>query len=251
MASPDKAKIAVVSGGAGGIGRAVVLRLIQAGFFPVILDANERAGREAIGRLAAAGSGAEFIPLELTNKSAVQEAFSGAMSRHGRIDLLVNLAGGTLYAHPIQEFPLSEWLRVLDVNLKATFLCCQAALPAMKRQRRGVIVNTSSNFAVTGSATRTAYAATKTAVIALTKSLALEVHSFGIRVNAVAPGLTATERVMKLYSRESWTAEGESLPMRRVAEPADIAEGVAFLAGDEGAFMTGQTLHVNGGMVMP
>src|SRR5690349_20907335 len=136
------AKIAVVNGGAGGIGRAVVTRLALAGFFPVILDVNESAGRAALDALDGA---AEFVRVELTDKPAVQDAFAAILKRHKTIDLLVNLAGGTLHAHPIQEFPLHEWLRVLDVNLKATFVCCQAALPAMKRRRRGVIVNTASN----------------------------------------------------------------------------------------------------------
>jgi 3-oxoacyl-[acyl-carrier protein] reductase len=242
------AKIAVVNGGAGGIGRAVVSRLALAGFSPVILDINESAGRAALDTL---GGGAEFIRLELTDKQAVHDAFATIVKRHKAIDLLVNLAGGTLHAHPIQEFPLDEWLRVVDVNLKATFLCCQAALPAMKRRRGGVIINTASNFAVTGSATRTAYAATKSAVIAFTKSLALEAASFGVRVHAIAPGLTATERVRKNYSAENWAAQGAAIPAGRAAEPADIAAGVAFLASVNAAFMSGQTLHVNGGMVMP
>jgi 3-oxoacyl-[acyl-carrier protein] reductase len=241
-------KIAVVNGGAGGIGRAVVARLARAGFFPVILDVNENAGRAAVDALGGAG---EFLRLELTDRAAVAEAFAKIRARHKDIDLLVNHAGGTLHAHPIQEFPLAEWLRVVDVNLTATFLCCQAALPAMKRRRRGVIVNTASNFAVTGSATRTAYAATKSAVIAFTKSLALEAAPFGVRVHAIAPGLTATERVRKIYSAESWAAQGAAIPMGRAAEPADIAEGVAFLASENAAFMSGQTLHVNGGMIMP
>ena len=241
-------KIAVVNGGAGGIGRAVIARLARAGFFSVILDVNENAGRAAVDALGGAG---EFLRLELTDKAAVAAAFAEIRARYKHIDLLVNLAGGTLHAHPIQEFPLAEWLRVVDVNLTATFYCCQAALPAMKRRRRGVIVNTASNFAVTGSATRTAYAATKSAVIAFTKSLAREAAPFGVRVHAVAPGLTGTERVRKNYSAESWAAQGAAIAMGRAAEPADIAEGVAFLASANAAFMSGQTLHVNGGMVMP
>jgi NAD(P)-dependent dehydrogenase (short-subunit alcohol dehydrogenase family) len=246
--SSTPANIAVVNGGAGGIGRAVVSRLAQRGFFPVILDVNESAGHALLDAL---GGAADFMRLELTDKEAVQEAFTTIHERHKAIDLLVNLAGGTLHAHPIQEFPLDEWLRVVDVNLKATFLCCQAALPTMKRRRRGIIVNTASNFAVSGSATRTAYAATKSAVIAFTKSLALETAAFGIRVHAIAPGLTATERVRKIYSSESWAAQAAAIPIGRAAEPADIAEGVAFLASGNAAFMSGQTLHVNGGMIMP
>jgi 3-oxoacyl-[acyl-carrier protein] reductase len=247
----NASRIAVISGGAGGIGRAVVLRLNRAGFFPFILDSNEAAGKTVLEQVKKTGSGGEFIGLDLTSKAAVNDAFGQINSSCGRVDLMVNLAGGTLHAHSIQNFPLTEWLRVIDVNLKATFLCCQATLPLMKAQRRGVIINTSSNFAVTGSATRTAYSAAKASIIAFTKSLAIEARSYGIRVNAIAPGLTATDRVMKHYSQETWARQAESIPMRRVAEPSDIAEGVAFLAGDDSKFMTGQTLHVNGGLVLP
>ena len=241
----------MISGGAGGIGCAVVFRLVAAGFFPVILDANEAAGKTVVAQLHKAGSEAEFVGLDLTRSDVVQEAFAHVELRYGRITALINLAGGTLHAHPIQEFPLVEWLRVIDVNLKATFLCCQAALPAMKRQRGGIIVNTASNFGVTGSPTRTAYSAAKAGIIAFTKSLAMEAAPDGIRVNAIAPGLTATERVMKHYSKKSWHKEAESIPMRRTAQPADIAEGVAFLVSDDSRHMTGQTVHVNGGLVLP
>jgi 3-oxoacyl-[acyl-carrier protein] reductase len=251
MPKSSEAKIAVISGGAGGIGRAVVARLNRAGFFPIVLDTNEPAGKEVIAQLHKAGDEGEFIPLELSSKAAVQECFAQINTSHGRIDLLVNLAGGTLHAHPIQDFPLSEWLRVIDVNLKATFLCCQAALRIMKPRRAGVIINTSSNFGVTGSATRTAYSAAKAGIIALTKSLASETAQYGIRVNAIAPGLTGTERVMRLYSPKDWAEQAESIPMKRAAESSDIAEGVAFLAGEDSKFMIGQTLHVNGGFVLP
>jgi NAD(P)-dependent dehydrogenase (short-subunit alcohol dehydrogenase family) len=251
MQVSSKPEVAVISGGAGGIGRAVVFRLVEAGFIPVILDANEAAGETVVAQLHKTGNKAEFVALDLTRSDAVKETFAHVEFRYGRITVLINLAGGTLHAHPIQEFPLVEWLRVIDVNLKATFLCCQAALPAMKRQRGGIIVNTASNFGVTGSPTRTAYSAAKAGIIAFTKSLAMEAAPDGIRVNAIAPGLTATERVMKHYSKENWDKEAESIPMRRTAQPADIAEGVAFLVSDDSKHMTGQTVHVNGGLVLP
>ncbi len=251
MNTTGESKIAVVSGGAGGIGRAVVSRLSGAGFFPVVLDKNEADGKVVLEQLEKNGTVGEFLAVDLTRKPNVQDAFDSVQRHKGRIDLLVNLAGGTLHAHPVQDFPLVEWMRVIDVNLKATFLCCQAVLSLMIAQRGGVIVNTSSNFGVTGSPTRTAYSAAKAAIIAFTRSLALETRSYGIRVNAIAPGLTATERVMKLYKRESWATQADSIPMKRVAEPSDIADGVAFLASDDSHFMTGQTLHVNGGLVLP
>jgi 3-oxoacyl-[acyl-carrier protein] reductase len=244
-------KVAVVSGGAGGIGQAVVARLAAAEFFPVILDKNEAACREAADTLGRQGREVEWIALDLRKRNEVRDAFDGVISRRGRIDLLVNLAGGTLHARLVEDFTLEEWREVIDVNLKGTFLCCQSAIGPMKEQGKGCIVNTSSNFGITGSPTRTAYSASKAAVIAFTKSLALELAPYDIRVNAVAPGLTATKRVMSIYTPQEWTELSKTIPAGRAAEPKDIAEGVAFLAGDESGYMTGQTLHVNGGLVMP
>jgi 3-oxoacyl-[acyl-carrier protein] reductase len=121
----------------------------------------------------------------------------------------------------------------------------------MKRLGGGTIINTASNFGITGSPGRTHYAASKTAVIAFSKSLAMELAPYGIRVNTVAPGMTATERVRSKFTPAEWAEEGKKIPMLRTAEPHEIAEGVAFLASPESSYMTGQTLHVNGGMVMP
>ena len=250
MVIPEE-RIAVVNGGAGGIGQAVVRRLAAGGFLPIILDSNEPACEQTLQLLMDEGRRGEKHVLDLTLKPAVAEAFEAIRARHGRIDVLVNLAGGTLYQHPIQEFPLDEWRRVIDVNVKASFLCCQAAIPAMRAQGRGAIVNTSSNYGVTGGATRTAYSAAKAAIIAFSKSLALELAEAGIRVNTVAPGRTATPRVMSHYTPEAWAATSATIPMGRSGEPMDIAEAVAFLVGEEARFITGQTLHVNGGMVMP
>jgi 3-oxoacyl-[acyl-carrier protein] reductase len=244
-------RVAVVNGGAGGIGRAVVLRLSEDGFFPVVLDKDAGAGREIMAELARQGRKGAFSALDLTDKGEVRKVFTEVIVNHGRVDLLVNLAGGTLHAKLIQDFSLREWQEVIDVNVKATFLCCQAVIGIMKRQKGGVIINTSSNYGITGSANRTAYSAAKAAIIGFSKSLALELAPFGIRVNVIAPGRTATQRVMSHYSPEAWAAAGGRIPMGRAAEPGEIAEGVAFLASEESGYITGQTLHVNGGMVMP
>lgn len=244
-------KIAIINGGAGGIGQAVVLRLCESGFLPVVFDKDDAAAKGVLSEVEKIGKKGSFLAVDLTRKEAVQRAFAEVASRYGRVDVLVNLAGGTLYAKPIQEFPLHEWREVIDMNLKATFLCCQAVIPFMKQQRQGAIVNTSSNYGVTGGATRTAYSAAKAAVIAFTKSLALELAPYGIRANTIAPGRTATQRVMSQYSPEAWAEAGKQIPMGRTAVPREIAEGVAFLVSEESGYMTGQTLHVNGGMVLP
>ena len=243
-------RVAVVNGGGGGIGQAVVLRLAEDGFFPIILDTDEKAGRVVV-QLRRQGHEAAFFRVDLTKPSEVQEVFAKIISYYNDIEVLVNLAGGTLHAKLIQDFSLAEWKEVIDVNLKSTFLCCQAVIAIMKQQGKGAIINTSSNYGITGSARRTAYSAAKAAVIGFSKSLALELAPFGIRVNVIAPGRTATARVMGHYSPEGWAAAQEDIPMGRAAAPTDIAEGVAFLASDEAGCMTGQTLHVNGGMVMP
>jgi 3-oxoacyl-[acyl-carrier protein] reductase len=243
------AKVAVVNGGAGGIGRAVVRHLAGAGYGIFILDKNQQAGREILDQLREQGCHAEYRAIELTNAAQIKNVFAEILRATGRIDLLVNLAGGTLHKHLIQEFPLSEWREVIDVNLKATFLCCQAVCSPMRERRSGVIINTSSNFGITGGAGRTAYAASKAAVIAFTKSLATEMAPHGVRVNAIAPGLTSTARVMSRYDETEWRELGRSIPMGRAAEPSEIAEAVGFLASDESGYITGQTIHVNGGMI--
>jgi NAD(P)-dependent dehydrogenase (short-subunit alcohol dehydrogenase family) len=244
-------RVAVVSGGAGGIGQAVVLRLVRDGFFPIILDRDEAACRQIVARLAGQGHSAEVHALDVTRRDQVQGTFGQIVSAHGRIDALVNLVGGTTYARPIQDFAPAEWREVIDLNLKSAFLCCQAVIPTMRAQRSGAIVNTSSNYGFTGDATRTAYSAAKAAVIGFTRSLALELAPHGIRVNTIVPGRTATQRVMRNYTPDEWEVKGQQIPMGRAAEPEEIAEGVAFLVSDESAYMTGQSLHVNGGMVLP
>ena len=243
-------RVAVINGGAGGIGQAVVLRLAKDGLFPIVLDTGEEAGRAVVAQLRRQGDEGAFFCADLTKHAQVQEVFAKIISDYGGVEVLVNLAGGTLHAKGIQDFSLQEWKEVIDVNLKSTFLCCQAVIAIMRARNKGVIINTSSNYGVTGSARRTAYAAAKAGIIGFSKSLALELAPFGIRVNVIAPGRTATPRVMGHYSPEGWAAAQKDIPMGRAAQPDDIAEGVAFLASDACGYMTGQTLHVNGGMVM-
>lgn len=251
MSRQDSRKIAVVSGGASGIGRAAVFRFLTDGYYPIILDRNGTAGAESLAAFKERKLEGQFIEVDLMQKPAVSSAFGQILSTHGRIDVLVNLAGGTFYKGPIHEVSVAQWKECLDLNLKTTFLCCQAVIRPMKEIGRGTIINTASNFAVTGGAERTHYAASKAAIIAFSKSLAAELAPYGIRVNAIAPGLTGTERVRGNYTEAQWTELGKTLPMGRAAKPEEIAEGILFLAGEESDYVTGATLHVNGGMVMP
>lgn len=242
-------KVAIVTGGAGGIGQAVVTRLAQSGFGVCILDQNEKAGQELVELIRQENHQAQFYRVDLRRAVEIKKVFESIYAKSQSIDVLVNLAGGTLHKHPITEFPLSEWCEVIDVNLKATFLCCQAVCKRMREAKSGVIINTSSNFGITGSFGRTAYSAAKAAIIAFTKSLALELAPYGVRVNTIAPGLTATTRVMSVHTDAEWRQLSASMPLGRAGQPGDIAEAINFLASDESGFMTGQLLHVNGGMV--
>jgi NAD(P)-dependent dehydrogenase (short-subunit alcohol dehydrogenase family) len=244
-------KLVVIAGGAGGIGRSTTLKLAALDYYPILLDRDDDAGRKTSAELEAAGFESEFYGIELADEQQVNQAFARILASHRRIDALVNLAGGTFHKKRIQDLALGEWQEILDANLKSTFLCCRAVTTVMKNCQAGNIVNTSSNFGFTGSPLHTAYSAAKYAVVGFTKSLALELAPYGIRANCIAPGLTATERVLSHHSRDAFEAMSRTLPMGHAGEPADVAEGIVFLLSNESDYMTGQTLHVNGGMVLP
>lgn len=243
-------KVAVVTGGAAGIGEAVAQRLSKDDYTVVILDINEPGGRQVAGEIQKRGGRAAFIRLDVTHESAVQVGFEKIISDHGRIDALVNVAGGSLHRHRVEEFPLEQWQAVIDLNLTSTFLCCRAVIATMKSQTTGAIVNISSDIGFSGSENRAAYAAAKAAILGFSKTLALEVAPFGVRVNVVAPGRIATKRVRATYSDAEWEAAAQRIPLGHAGEPEDVAEAVAFLASDASRHMTGQTIHVNGGRIM-
>jgi 3-oxoacyl-[acyl-carrier protein] reductase len=244
-------KFVVISGGAGGIGRTTALKLAELDYYPILLDRDDGAGSKSSAALEAAGFESKFYCVELANEQQVKEAFAEILAEHKGVDALINLAGGTFHKKNIQDLALGEWQEILDANLKSTFLCCRAVTTVMKNRKAGNIVNTSSNFGFTGSPLHTAYSAAKYAIVGFTKSLALELAPYGIRANCIAPGLTATERVLSHHSRDAFEAMSRTLPMGHAGEPADVAEGIVFLLSNDSAYMTGQTLHVNGGMVLP
>jgi 3-oxoacyl-[acyl-carrier protein] reductase len=243
-------KVAVVTGGASGIGHAVVERLSRDGFTGVILDINEEGGKQVAAEIQGRGKQAAFIALDVTREAGVQKTFQKIISDHGRVDVLVNVAGGSLHRHKIEEFPLDHWQAVIDVNLTSTFLCCRAVIGVMKAQQTGAIVNISSDIGFSGDPNRSAYAAAKAGIVGFSKTLALELAPFGVRANIIAPGRIATERVRATYSDAEWEAAAKRIPLGHAGEPEDIAEAVAFLAGDASRHMTGQTLHINGGRIM-
>jgi 3-oxoacyl-[acyl-carrier protein] reductase len=243
-------KVAVVTGAASGIGQAVAERLARDDFRVVILDINEEGGKQVAAEIQARGKQAAFIALDVTREADVQKTFQQIISDHGRIDVLVNVAGGSLHRHKIEEFPLDHWQAVIDVNLTSTFVCCRAVTGLMKSQKSGTIVNISSDIGFSGDPNRSAYAAAKAGIVGFSKTLALELAPFGVRANVVAPGRIATKRVRATYSDAEWEAAAKRIPLGHAGEPEDVAEAVAFLASESSRHMTGQTIHINGGRIM-
>ena len=216
----------------------------------VILDVNAKAANEVAAEFHKRGVPLSFSRVDVTQEFEVQTAFDKIIREHGRIDALINVAGGSMHRHPLDEFPLAHWQTVIDANLTSTFLCCRAVTPLMKRQKSGAIVNISSDIAFSGDAGRSAYAAAKAGILGLTRSLALELATSGVRVNAVAPGRIETPRVRATYTDAEWEAAAKRIPIGHAGQPEDVAEAVAYLASDAAKHVTGQTIHVNGGRIM-
>jgi len=245
-------EVALITGGGGGIGGAVVRRMAGAGMTVVVADYDHAAAEQVGAQIKAAGGRAEALSVDVTQAREVKALVSDVAHRFGRIDVLANIAGGSFYTKRIEEFTWDEWKRVIDTNLKGTFLMCREVAPVMQRQKSGRIMNTASNYGVTGSALRAPYAAAKAGIITFTKSLALELAPDGVLANTVAPGPTDTPRVVEHETpearRQRWYS---SIPLGRTGQPQDLAEMYYFLTTPEAAAITGQTFHVNGGVVMP
>ena len=235
-------KIAVVTGGAGGIGQAVAERFGRDEYKLVLIDLDDQAGQQLAGEWRRRGVELSFFPADLTKEAAVNATFEKIITAHGRVDALVNVAGGSLHRHQLEDFPLAHWQAVIDANLTSTFLCCRAVVGLMKKQKSGAIVNISSDIGFSGDAGRSAYAAAKAGILGLTRSLALELATCGVRV--------ATPRVRASYTDIEWEAAAKRIPVGHAGVPEDVAEAVAFLASDAAKHMTGQTIHVNGGRIM-
>ena len=245
-------QVALITGGGGGIGGAVAHRMAAGGILVVVADHDGAAAERIKNEVAQAGGKADGLAIDVTVAREVKAAVAAIEKRHGRIDILANIAGGSAYTKRVEELTWAQWKEVMDTNLKGTFLMCREVAPIMQRQKSGRIINTASNYGVTGSALRTPYAAAKAGIIAFTKSLALELAPDSVIANTVAPGPTDTPRVMEKESAESrrqrWWPQ---IPLGRTAVPRDLAEMYYFLTTPESAAITGQTFHVNGGVVMP
>jgi 3-oxoacyl-[acyl-carrier protein] reductase len=238
-------KIAIVTGGAGGIGGAIARRFAREGAQLAIVDIDAAAAKAIATELTAKETDVITVVADVTNKQSVQEMVQTTLNRWGRIDILVNVAGGA-DRKLVVDMTADDWDRIIDMNLKSVFLCSQAMLPTMLTRKYGKIVNISSIYGFTGNATRSSYAAAKAGVAVFTKTLALEHAKDGLNVNAIAPGRIETPRVRGHYSDEAWAAAVAQIPMGRTGSPDEIASGALFLVTDENSYITGQTIHVNG-----
>jgi len=243
-------QVAIVSGGGNGIGRCVALRFAKAEIAVAIADRDEEAAQRVAGEVAAMGGRARAYAVDVTKAAAVKDTVSRVRDDFGTIGILANVAGGTIHMKPIEELSWAEWREVIDVNLKGTFLFCREVAPAMMAARSGRIVNTASNYGLTGSALRTPYSAAKAGIIGFSKSLAQELAEYQVLVNVVAPGPTDTARIMARSTPEARERWKPLIPLGRTAQPEDIAEGFFFLAGAENTYITGYTLNVSGGLIM-
>ncbi len=240
-------QVALVTGASRGIGRAIALRLAQAGAHVLInYERNQAAAQETLQLVADAGGSAELLRFDVADGAASSAAISAAVERLGRCDILVNNAGITVDTL-VLRMKESDWDRVLAVNLRGTFNCTKAAAKHMVRARYGRMINLSSVIGSMGNAGQGAYAAAKAGIVGFTKSMARELASRHITVNAVAPGFIETEMVTSLP--EATRSEYLKLiPVGRLGTVEEVADAVAFLARPESAYITGQVLGVNGGL---
>lgn len=249
-----KDKVVLVTGGGAGIGKATALRFAEEGAKVVICDVNEEAGQATLKEL---GEGAGFYKVNVADREDVQKWVEDVVAKYDRIDVIVNNAGilrdGQLVkvkeGELVSQMSEDNFDLVISVNLKGVFNCAQAVAPVMIKQGGGVILNATSVVGLDGNFGQTNYVATKSGVIGMTKVWARELGRYGVRVNAVAPGFTATEILVTMPEKIIDGMKART-PLGRLGDPRDIANAYLFLASDEASFITGETLRVDGGIVV-
>lgn len=243
-----KDKTAIVTGAGTGIGKAIALELAQRGARIALCGRRAEPLEETAGQIKAAGGEAFFASCDVSSAASVQSFVKETIARFGKIDILVNNAG-LARDNLLLRMSEEEWDSVLDTNLKGAFLFSKAVARPMMKERSGVIVSISSIVGITGNAGQANYSASKAGLIAMTKSLAKELASRGIRVNAVAPGFIKSQMTDGLPEAIQSSLLG-NIPLARFGEPSDVAKVVAFLCSDDAGYVTGQTISVNGGLAM-
>jgi len=243
-----KDKVALITGGAQGIGREIALKFAAEGADIVIGDINLQKAIKTQADIEALGRKALALELDVTDYAKLTEALNKILDKFGKVDILVNNAGITK-DNLILRMGDAEWDAVISVNLKGTFNCTKAVSRLMIKQRYGKIINVASIIGIIGNAGQANYSASKAGIIALTKTAAKELASRNINVNAVAPGFIQTEMTARLPEGLKQKMQ-EAIPLGRFGSPGDVAAVCVFLASEEASYITGQTIIVDGGMVM-
>lgn len=241
-------RIAVITGGADGIGKATAIRFASEGALALIWDLNEEKGNETVSGIIADGGKAEFYKVNTADYKAVEIATHQIIEKYGQIDILINNAGITRDSS-LKKMTPELWQQVIDVNLTGVFNCAKIISDFMVEKGWGRIVNASSVVALYGNFGQTNYVATKAGVIGMTKTLARELGRKGITVNAIAPGFISTEMVKKM-PEEVLKGMEEKVPLKRLGKPEDIAAAYLFLCSDDASYINGAVLSVDGGMTI-
>ena len=239
-------KVAIVTGGSRGIVYATVEKFIKEGAKVCLTASSEASAEKAVGKLKEAYPNADIMGIAptLSSLESVQAEFAKVVEKYGRIDILVNNAGMS-ESTPLSAYTEELYDKVIDLNVKGVFTCSKVAADYMEKQHSGVIINASSIVSITGQPAGFAYPASKFAVNGMTLSMARELGPKGIRVNAVAPGITETD-MMKAVPKEVIEPLIRTIPLRRIGQPEDVANAFAFLASDEASYITGVVLNVDG-----
>ncbi|SHO43849.1 SDR family NAD(P)-dependent oxidoreductase [Desulfopila aestuarii] len=243
-------RIAIVTGGAGGIGEALALGLAYHGATVVVSSRNQDAITAVAAKITKeTGNEAIAIASDVTNEESVQKLVDAVVAKYGRIDILVNAMGMNI-KHPALEYPLEDWDKLFNVNVKGTMIACKAVGKVMREQKKGAILNLSSVRGIRGyTGGNSGYCATKGAVELITKSLALEWAPNGIRVNALGPALVITPGTKHIAENPELAAKyASAVPMGRIGLPEDMVGAVVYLCSDAASFVSGQTIYVDGGL---
>ena len=244
-----KGKKAIITGGAGGFGRETALRFVKEGAEVTLVDTNFEGARQVVAEIEAAGGVGHAFAMDVTQEDQVKSTVADALKVMGNIDILINTAGFGRSAN-IQDVTLEMFQQSMNVNTTGIFLCCREVIPHMIERQYGKIVNIASICAQTGRKVSVDYTASKSAVVGITRALALQVAKDGINVNAIAPGPVATPLFKKNYTHERMLELMSTIPYKRLGTTTDIANLFLFLASDESEWITGECIAINGGAFM-
>lgn len=240
-------EVAIITGAAQGIGKAIAQALCKQGAKAAVLDIDAQKGQECVREIIAAGGDAQFFACDVASVDEIKASVQAVADAFGRIDILVNNAG-ILHTTPIEDIVEEEWDRICDVNLKSVFFMSQQVLPYMKQQKSGKILNISSVAGrMGGKANGLGYTATKAGMIGLTYGFATRLAKHNINVNVIAPGTTQTD-ILKAIAPDKLEALSDSIPLNRLGRPEEIADAAVFLVSKQASFITGAVLDINGGM---